>query len=187
MALFSQLFSLIASLPPLKMQEKPAITSAEFLASAAAFVKGKDMEMLSALSITPDDAAAFPQNSFCAKYTEWEKALRTSILRIRTAKRSDAAEQMAKRENVFACDADYTAARAYAAADPMEREKLLDAARWSKTEELTVRHIFDLDILCAYYIRLQIAEKWARRAQGNAGENLDAAAQKLLDDSLAQA
>ncbi len=184
MALFSQLFSLISSLPALKMQEKPAVTSAEFLASASAFVKAKEMEMLSALSIVPADDAVFPEKSFCGKYTEWEKALRTSILRLRTAKRSDAAEQLARHENVFVCDADSAAARAYAAADPLEREKLLDAARWNKTEELTVNHIFDFDTLCAYYIRLQIAEKWNSRTQGDAEKNLDSAAQKLLDDSL---
>ena len=74
------------------------------------------------------------------------------------------------------CDADAAAVRAYSAADPLERERLLDAARWEKASELTLLHQFDLDVLCAYYLQLQLAEKWARRAAGNAAVNLDEAA-----------
>ncbi len=183
MALFSQLYSFLSSLPPLKMQERPPFTGEEFLALAADYLSPEQQSMLSALSLVPDDACIFPAGSFCAAYTEWEKALRLALLRIRTAKRSDAAVQMAKREGIFSSEADAAAARAYTAVNPLEREKLLDAARWSKTEELTVLHIFDFDIVCAYFIRLQIAEKWNRRAQGNAEKNLDAAALKVLEDS----
>lgn len=180
MAYSTQLYSLISSLPPLSMQEKPAVSREEFLESAAAFMLDREAEMLAALSIVPADDTVFPEGSFCEQYTRWERALRRSILRIRTARRTDAAEQLAKHADAFECDADSAAVRAYAAADPLERERLLDAARWTKTEELTSGHVFDLDQVCAYFIRLQIAEKWAKRTAGDAEKNLDAAAAALL-------
>lgn len=179
MAKTTQLYSLLASLPTLSMLEKPAISSDAFLEAAAAFVQGKDLEDLKALSLVPADENAFEKDSFAAAYTRWEKALRSAILRLRTAKRKDLTADNCKHELTFECDAESAAVRAYAATDPLEREKVLDQARWLKTEELTVRNIFDLGTLGAYFIRLQIAEKWAARNAGDPVANLDAAAGRL--------
>lgn len=175
MAYFSQLYSLISSLPALKMTEDPSISSQEFLDNASTFMTDGELAVLSAVSLLPQEDKVFPENSFSGKYQAWEKALRHSILRLRTAKRKEMLSGV-QRETVFDCDADATAVRAYSAADPLERERLLDAARWEKASELTLLHQFDLDVLCAYYLQLQLAEKWARRAAGNAAVNLDKAA-----------
>lgn len=177
MAYFSQLYSLISSLPALKMTEDPSISSQEFLDNASTFMTDGELAVLSAVSLLPQEDKIFPENSFSGKYQAWEKALRHSILRLRTAKRKDLSSvSSVNRETVFDCDADAAAVRAYSAADPLERERLLDAARWEKASELTLLHQFDLDVLCAYYLQLQLAEKWARRAAGNAAVNLDKAA-----------
>ena len=179
MAKTTQLYSLLSSLPALSMLEKPGISSSGFLDAAATFVRGKDLENLQALSLIPAGDTPFPANSFAARYTAWEMALRSAILRIRTAKRKNMQPENSKHELTFECDAESAAVRAYAAADPLEREKLLDQARWNKTEELTIRNIYDLDCVGAYYIRLQIAEKWAARKAGDPVANLDAAAARL--------
>lgn len=179
MAHTTQLYSLLASLPALSMQEKPALTSAAFLEAAEAFVQGKDLEDLRALSLIPAENASFSKGSFAADYTAWEMALRSAILRLRTAKRKEALPESGRHELSFECDAESAAQRAYAAADPLEREKILDQARWTKTEELTVRSIYDLNSLGAYRIRLQIAEKWAARKAGDPAANMDAAAERL--------
>lgn len=180
----TQLLSLIASLPSLKMREKPSVSREKFLEDAAAWLSPADMKDLAALSTLPDETTAFPKNSFAAKYTRWETALRHSIVRLRLAqKHKDPARHNPPpgRINVFEPDADSAAVRAFSAPDPLEREKLLDQARWEKTEELTVRHLFDLDLLQAYFIRLQIAEKWAVRDDAAATKNLDAAAQSVRE------
>ncbi len=179
MAHTTQLYSLLASLPALSMLEKPAITSAAFLETAEAFVQGKDLEDLRALSLIPAEGTAFRRGSFAANYTAWELALRSAILRLRTAKRKEPLPDTGKHKLSFECDAESAAQRAYAAADPLEREKILDQARWIKTEELTVRSIYDLNTLGAYRIRLQIAEKWAERKAGDPAANMDLAAERL--------
>lgn len=175
MAYISQLYSLISSLPALKMSETPSISSQDFLENASAFMTDKDLAVLAEVSLLPVEDKTFSANSFSGKFQAWEKALRHSILRLRTAKRKEMLSGV-QRETVFDCDADATAVRAYSAADPLERERILDAARWEKASELILLHQFDLDVLCAYYLQLQLAEKWARRAAGDASVNLDKAA-----------
>lgn len=139
---------------------------------------------MTALSIRPQDGYVFAEGSFAEKYTVWELALRHSILRLRTQKNQAAQESVAvKREPVFECDADSVAIRAYSAANPLERERILDEARWTKADELTVLHQFDLDVLCAYRIKLEIAEKWSARAAGDPEKNMDLCAAALEEKS----
>ena len=173
------LFALIASLPFLRMREKPQLSHAAFLESAAAFVGGRDLEELAALSLVPADGRSFRKGSFAAKYTAWEYALRQSIQRLRTAKFHLETASPVRREPAYESDADGAAVRAYAAADPLERERILDAARWDKAEELTVGHTFDFDVVEAYAVKLQIAEKWAKRSAGDPEKNLDSSAAAL--------
>lgn len=174
------LFALIASLPFLRMREKPLLSHAGFLESAAVFIHGRDFDELAALSLTPADGGpSFRKGSFAAKYTAWEYALRQSIRRLRTAKFHLESSMSVRREPAYESDADAAAVRAYAAADPLERERILDAARWDKAEELTVGHTFDLDAVEAYAVKLQIAEKWAKRSAGDPDKNLDSSAAAL--------
>ena len=65
--------------------------------------------------------------------------------------------------------------------NPLEREKLLDLARWRKLEELEQGHLFDFDSLGAYRCKLLIAEKWQKRASGIPSENLDRAASAVRE------
>ena len=67
-------------------------------------------------------------------------------------------------------------AEAFAAENPLEREKLLDYGRWTKLEELELGHRFDFDVLCAYKLKLEILLKWKARSADQAAGNLDLAA-----------
>ena len=70
MAHTTQLYSLLASLPALSMQEKPALTSAAFLEAAEAFVQGKDLEDLRRIVRNSEDV-----NDFTPNHTaDWDRA-----------------------------------------------------------------------------------------------------------------
>ena len=75
----------------------------------------------------------------------------------------------------FDPEADRMVRAAFAAPNPVERERILDTARWAKLDELEVKNRtrFNFDTVCAYSIRIQIAEKWAARSAGNSAEGLD--------------
>lgn len=52
--------------------------------------------------------------------------------------------------------------------DILAREHGLDEFMWTRAEELTLMHVFDLDIILAFTVRLKIVDRWMRLDE-NAG------------------
>lgn len=52
--------------------------------------------------------------------------------------------------------------------DILARERALDELMWNKADELTVLHIFDLDVILGFVVRLKIIDRWAKLDE-NAG------------------
>lgn len=46
--------------------------------------------------------------------------------------------------------------------DILSREKGLDDLMWSKCEELTLMHVFDMDVILGFTARLQIIDRWLK-------------------------
>lgn len=44
--------------------------------------------------------------------------------------------------------------------DILSRERDLDTLMWDKAEELTLLHIFDMDVILAFLAKLKIADRW---------------------------
>ena len=181
-----ELFSLLSSLPELTLFEQPGITHERFLYFCSSYFHGKRMDLLNNLSLHPEtgDPAVsgilrgFSKNSLPCAYSRWEAALRTSLARIR-ASRNPGRGSLERPDAGYETDADSAARRAYAAPDPLERERILDRARWEKLDELARSghsHAFQFDSVCAYSLKLLIAEKWTERKEADASANLDRAA-----------
>ena len=188
--------SLVASLPLLKMTEAPLVSYGKFMSDCAGMIDAKHMDLLRRFSLVPgllpgqkpQDAAApdtpdtleefigkFPKGSLAQEYLRFETALRHSAMKIRAAKLG-ASFALPKPGHVFFDpEADRMVRAAFAAPNPVERERILDTARWTKLDELEAKNLtrFNFDTLCAYSIRIQIAEKWAARTAGNSAEGLD--------------
>ena len=181
-----ELFSLLSSLPELTLFEQPGITREKFLYFCSSYFHGKRMELLRNLSLLPEPEGSavsgilrsFSKNSLPCAYSRWEAALRTSLAKIRAA-RVPGRGSLDHADSGYETDADSAARRAYAAPDPLERERILDRARWEKLDELARAghsHAFNFDSVCAYSLKLQIAEKWTMRKEAGAADNLDRAA-----------
>ena len=187
--------SLVASLPLLKMTEAPLVSYGKFMSDCAGMIDAKNMDLLRRFSLVPgllpgqkqQDAASddpnaleefigeFPKGSLAQEYLRFETALRHSAMKIRAAKLG-ASFALPKPGHVFFDpEADRMVRAAFAAPNPVERERILDTARWAKLDELEVKNRtrFNFDTVCAYSIRIQIAEKWAARSAGNSAEGLD--------------
>ena len=148
------------------------------MASAEAFVSGENWRILEKISIVPDTENSFPANTLAEKYRLWEKSLRNSLVKLRAVRTaSDAVNSM--RDTDFECDADRAAVHAYSAATPLEREKLLDAARFAKIDEMSACQVFSFDMVCAYKLKLALALKWSARRDR---QKADA----LLSDTVSQ-
>ena len=188
-------FSLVSSLPLLKMTEAPLVSYGKFMSDCTGTIDAKKLELLRRFSLVPgvlpgqkpQDAASddpnaleefigkFPKGSLAREYLRFETALRHSTMKLRAA-RLGAAFALPKPGHIFFDpEADRAVRAAFAAPNPVERERILDTARWTKLDELEAKNLtrFNFDTLCAYSIRIQIAEKWAARTAGNSEEGLD--------------
>lgn len=169
-------FSLLSSLPMLRMGEAPGISMDEFLSSCSVFIRGEKWDLLCRLNLVPQKNCSFAENTLAAEYYQWENALRNSIARLRAAKLGNNFEQFIRQETEFEISANRSAAAAYAMENPLERERVLDTERWNKIEELELGEIFSFDLVCAYCLKLQIVSKWSTRNQDQAKVNLEQAA-----------
>ena len=194
--------SLVSSLPLLRMTETPAVSYSKFMSDCSGLLDDKHFGMLRRFSLVPGlrpgqkpqdgaqdtpDAlesfiAEFPKNSLAWEYLRFETALRHSAMKIRAAKLGASFAAPKPGHVFFDPEADRMVRAAFAAPNPVERERILDAARWDKLDELEVKNRtrFNFDTVCAYSIRIQIAEKWAARSAGNSAEGLDRTVSSVL-------
>ena len=187
--------SLVSSLPLLRMTEAPLVSYGKFMSDCEGLLDEKRLGMLRRFSLVPglrpgqkpQDAATddpdaleafigeFPKGSLAREYLLFESALRHSAMKLRAAKLGASFAAPKPGHTFFDPEADRMVRAAFAAPNPVERERILDSARWDKLDELEVKNRtrFNFDTVCAYSIRIQIAEKWAARSAGNSAEGLD--------------
>ena len=199
--------SLVSSLPLLKMTEAPLVGYGKFMSDCSGMIDEKRLSLLREFSLIPglrpgqkpqdgaqvgadaleDFIRKFPKGSLAREYLLFETALRHSAMKIRAAKLGSAFSAPKLGHAFFDPEADRTVRAAFAAPNPVERERILDTARWTKLDELEVKNRtrFNFDTLCAYSIRIQIAEKWAARSAGNSAEGLDRTVSSVRDSDPA--
>ena len=68
-----------------------------------------------------------------------------------------------------------------AALDPAERERAVDMLRWRMLDELTWGNEFDFDHICAYRIKLRLAEKYRGRDAKSGRKSFDAAVRAMAE------
>ena len=199
--------SLVSPLPLLKMTEAPLVSYGKFMSDCTGMIDAKNLELLRRFSLVPgvlpgqkpQDAASddpnaleefigeFPKGSLAQEYLRFETALRHSAMKLRAAKLGSAFALPKPGHIFFDPEADRAVRAAFAAPNPVERERILDTARWTKLDELEVKNLtrFNFDTVCAYSIRIQIAEKWAARTAGNSAEGLDRTVSSVRDSDPA--
>ena len=194
--------SLVSSLPLLRMTEAPLVSYGKFMSDCSGLIDAKHLDMLRRFSLVPglrpggkpqdaasddpgaleDFIAEFPKGSLAREYLCFESALRHSAMKLRAAKLGAAFAAPKPGHTFFDPEADRMVRAAFTAPNPVERERILDTARWNKLDELEVKNRtrFSFDTVCAYSIRIQIAEKWAARSAGNSAEGLDRTVTSVL-------
>ena len=171
-------YALISSLPALLPDVDSGITPEKFLSDCQAYVGGADYRLLEQLSLDPVPGE-FPKGSFARKYSEWECALRNAIVRFRSGKIGADPISYLNRDAGVEADAERAVSSAYSVGSPLERERILDHARWTKIEELETGNNFTFEQLCGYKLKLLIQQKWAHRNPEKAAENLEQATAQI--------
>jgi hypothetical protein len=174
----TQYYYLISSLPMLRQGEEPLFDHYQFLEDCRNWLGKTEFSILEKLSLLPTESSAASGNSLAAAWYRWETCLRNRIARTRKSAFTAEAEDYTLPEEDFFSEVERGVQDAFALSNPLEREKLLDALRWTLIENLEAGHIFDFDRLCAYKLKLMLVEKWQGREQEKGVAGLD----KVVDE-----
>lgn len=187
-------FALKASLPMLRFDEAPPVSSEKFLELCTAFLDPVRMDFLSSLKpggreipqlsaerdnmSPPSISGDNPEIGSVTAYFRWEICLRNTLAQLRAGKLSVDPEPYLVKFAPYETSAAATAQEVFSApGDPMEKERMLNAARWRLLDGMEWEHTFDFDGLCLYRVKLLILEKMAARKSSDAAANLDKAAE----------
>jgi hypothetical protein len=170
----SRYYYLGASLPMLKRDETPVLSLEAFLGLCVDWVEPERMDFLTKLELRPVEGLPVKAGSSIGKYLAWEQLVRERLAKVRAAKlnRQDFVPSETDADFI---EAEHVAQESASAPNPLERERLLDAARWRKLEDLELGHLFDFDSLCIYKLKLLLRRKWQERQLARGSANLDKA------------
>ena len=152
-----------AALPELRPGETPPLTLAEFDADAELQLTPRHYQMM-----TGEDPAA----RVYGEMRRFDEYLRTRIAEKRAEKLKLAADFPEPEGFYGEVDA---ALGQIAQLDPAERERAVDMLRWKMLDELTWSDGFGFDHICAYRIKLRLAEKYRGRDAGTGRKFFDSA------------
>lgn len=160
-------YFLVASLPALKLGERPGVTKEDFLLRAAEQLGAGEMATLTRVL---DGNFSAGGDAFAAEWRAFDIRLRNACARQRAARMGvDAVPHLREpRDGDLMTEA--TVAAAFNARDPLERERALDAIRWAELERLAGFDPFTFRALLAYALRLDLAWRWSGMETGRGRE-----------------
>jgi len=158
-----------AALPELRPGETPPMTLAEFDADAELQLTPRHYRMM----VGEDPAARV-----YGEMRRFEEYLRTRIAEKRAEKLKMPADF--PEPEAFYGEVD-SALGQIAQLDPMERERAVDMLRWNRLDELTGSDGFGFDHICAYRIKLRLAEKYRGRDAGTGRKFFDSAVRAMAE------
>ena len=152
-------YYLVASLPSLHLSAEPPMTCDEFRARASEQLTAADLRELDAL------LAGEGSSSFGRAFVRREAALRHTLALRRAQVRGRDSQSL--RDSGMEPDSELAGlvADAFAAADPLERERRIDAMRWRWLEAQQERDWFSPAAVFSYALRLDIAHRWRSRTE----------------------
>ena len=151
-------YYLIASLPVLTFEEKPPLTTEEFLDRCRGQLSSADFSLMEKICA---DTAKIPSSNFVlTAWTHFNHNLRNEIAYYR-AKRSgkDPLDHL-RGERPFEPLWAQAVSKAAQLSDPLQAERLLDEQRWRFLDDLVAFQYFNLEWLSVYALKLKILERY---------------------------
>ncbi len=169
----------VSSLPTLRLFDPAPWSSELFLAECERNLSKEDLGLLNATELVPLLQVKVPRETMTWRWNNFEAQLRNRMVRQIAGgqKEHDGYERIA--DGCYP-EVERAVTEAWAQANPLEREKVLDTYRWRfLSDQEATRPFGAVGVVCMYKIKLQIAEKWGRRKNETGAENL----QKVLTAS----
>ncbi|MBP5181642.1 MAG: DUF2764 family protein, partial [Lentisphaeria bacterium] len=152
----------------------PLLSRERFLEYCEAFLEENELFFLQNLALAAPEK--IPEGDSCeAAFLRFETALRNALASVRAKAKGVKGDRFLHREDdgSSSLNAESVIVLLQNAPHPLERERLLDKARWDALEELEFAHYADLDALGIYCRKLLILEKWERYRADKADKDLE--------------
>ena len=149
-------FYTVASLPYLSFETTATMSNEDFLFLCQNTISRGDWEILREVKFY----SSSDRKTGNATYDSWtsaEQSLRAELAKLRAAKKGHETESY-NRYGAFSQNILDAARKAFNENSPLEAETLVLQTLWALLDELEAGHLFDLDKLIAYYLRMQILE-----------------------------
>ncbi len=159
----NDLFYLISSLPALMHNQEPRISSDEFMTMCNEQLDPEKAQSIAAISLSPDDNGILDVHR---NWQEWLVFVKNCIAEIRASRLKRPLGDSLRETQVSDTYTRKLLEDAFLQPTPAEREAAIDLACWNFLEDLAASHVFDLDALAIYRLKLLLLEKRDSRSFG---------------------
>lgn len=167
-------YYLLASLPSLQLTAAPPIELEVLLQSSREQLTDKDFQELSAI------LAGGGESAFARRWRDFDERLRLLVARQRAERRSLDVSELPSESGAPDLSLQNQVLDAFAAEDPMERERRLDTLRWRWLENDSAFDPFAKAAVFSYALRFELVRTWHGRSTVRGRMALAAQREKLL-------
>ena len=142
---------------------KPPFSFEKFIALCKGLVRDEELLALEKSAQIEGFFYTGPASLTLKKWHAFDMALRNELVKLRASRHKLEPEKYLRPSFQYVePQIIHTALNAQRSPSPMEGERILDAARWQKLEELALGHYFDMDFLFTYAQKLLILARWEK-------------------------
>lgn len=148
-------YYLVASLPLLRPDDNPPMTSLAFLDTCRQSLSYSDLELVQMASLVVSEQGLGHRNACIRQWNEMLGKVRREMREQRSRRLNiDAAgSTLAGDKDPWVADVVRSVMQAE---NPLQAELLLLQYYWHRVDELTTGHVFDVEFLIAYNLKLQL-------------------------------
>lgn len=168
---------LVASLPTLRLGEKPPMDAAAFRAACTGHLSGEETAAVEAILENREPAVGAASNLWNS-----EVQLRDAVVRVRAKHRGTDAARFLRPHDGFSVSIEKAVTDAFTRSNPLEQEMELDRARWTLADELALTDPFGFPGVLAFAVKVRLAERWAGLDEEKGREHVE----KLISGSLTE-
>ncbi|MBN1621697.1 MAG: DUF2764 family protein [Endomicrobiales bacterium] len=156
-----QYYYLVSSLPLLKINEEPSITSSDFIGLCEPWVGKKDLSMVSGASIE-EPFLKGPSHEVLRRWSDFEKNLRNTLVVSRAKKLGLEVKHFTRSGDDLDGALEQKVTEISQERSPFTAERKLIGLRWNFLDMLESDHHFDAGYLIIYFLKLQLIERLNR-------------------------
>jgi len=165
-------YSLVASLPHLKIGDELPFSVEDYIGNCGQWITEHEVRVLRIVLLGEGDVNSCP---ICRTWCNIETQISNAVARHRGQKLGVDFKDYLHAHEGFSGEIEQLVTDAFTRADPLEVEEELDRARWQLADELVSgKDPFCFEKVLAYGIQLKIVERWNRMDVHTGKEKLEA-------------